>query len=91
MNTTTYEVHVPVEQYGFITANVEGTAEDAVLAYNEVVRASKGGEGVGIKTLASILVEYVKTGAIESGGNYDFSKNEGLLLAEVKKLLRKEQ
>lgn len=91
MNNTTYDLRLPTIQYGYIEAHVEGTPSDAVLAYKELERAWNGGQGVGIKTLAEILIEYVRTGGIPSGGNYDFSTNEGLLLKEVGKVLRKEK
>lgn len=31
-----YEMHVPVEQYGFISCHIEGTVEEAVEAYREI-------------------------------------------------------
>lgn len=31
-----YTLHVPVEQYGFIGADLEGSAEEAVRAYREI-------------------------------------------------------
>lgn len=34
-----YQLHVPVEQYGFIAAEVEGTAEEAVKEYKAVQKA----------------------------------------------------
>lgn len=84
-----YELHVPVEQYGFIAATIEGSAEDAVIAYKELARVWNGAEGVGISKLAQIIHEYCTTGAIAEGGGYDFSTNERLLLNEIKKLVRK--
>lgn len=83
-----YLAHVPTEQYGFISIEIEGTALEAVAAYKELSAAFQGGQGVGMKALAQILHEYCVTGAIVNGGNHDFSTNEQLLLAEVRKLKR---
>jgi hypothetical protein len=37
----TYEMHVPVEMYGYIGISLEGTVEEAVQAYREVSEAVK--------------------------------------------------
>lgn len=41
-----YLAHVPIEQYGFISVEIEGTAHEAVSAYKELVEANKGGTGL---------------------------------------------
>lgn len=86
-----YEAHVPTEQFGFISVTVEGSAHDAILAYKELSRLWNRGEGIGMKEFAKILVEYISTGQIAMGGDYEFSTNEKLLLNEVKKLMRKDK
>lgn len=86
-----YIAHVPTEQFGFISIEIEGNAEDAVLAYKELSRAFQGGEGMGMKSFAQILHEYISTGGIVNGGEHEFSTNESLLLNEVKKLMRKDK
>lgn len=85
---TKYQLHVPTESFGFIGADIEGEAADAVLAYKDLSQAWNGGSGVGIRSLSSLVIELVKTGAIKSGGDYDFSANESLLLKEITKQLR---
>lgn len=86
-----YLAHVPTEQYGFISIEIEGDAQDAVNAYRELSAAFQGGAGVGMKALAATLVEYCKTGGIVNGGNHDYSANEQALIHEVKKLLKKDK
>lgn len=87
---TRYELRVPTkEQYAYITCFYEGDAAGAVSAYNELTRAVLGGTGVGMKALAGIVIELVKTGGISMGGNYDFSSNESALIGEITKQLRK--
>lgn len=92
--TIMYEVHVPVEQYGFIAAHVESQEpEDAIAAYHSLKKAFQGGEGIGMKELARIIHEYCLKGSITNGADYQdrYSQNEMLLLNEVKKLIRNSQ
>lgn len=36
MSEVKFKIHVPAEQYGFLEAEQEGTAEDAVKTYYEI-------------------------------------------------------
>lgn len=83
-----YLAHVPVEQYGFISAETD-TAEEAVAEYKALQRLYTGGSGIGMKKLAEIIVEYCTTKGMVNGHEHDFSTNEALLVGEIKKLLRK--
>lgn len=84
-----YILRIPTkEQYAYIEAEYEGDADGAVAAYQELTRAVQGGTGVGMKMLASIIINLVKHAAIPGGGDYDFSTNESLLLKEITKQIR---
>jgi len=41
-----YEVHVPVEQYGFISATIKGFAHDAAKEYHEIKHSIGFGDGM---------------------------------------------
>lgn len=84
-----YLAHVPTEQYGYISVEIEGTPEEAVEAYRALQGAWKGGDGLGMKSFAKVVLEYCTSKEIANGGDHNFSTNEKLLLGEIKKLLRK--
>lgn len=87
-------LHFPTEQYGYSEVEIEVEApEEAIEAYNLALNASRTGDGVGIKQLAQIIHEYCLTGAIKGGADYQdrYSKNESLLIGEIKKLVRNNQ
>lgn len=57
-----YICHVPIEQYGFISVEIEGTAEDALEAYQEISHAKKGGINVSSKDFNDFIDTYISTG-----------------------------
>lgn len=83
--------HIATGQYEFIEQEFEGTPEEAVAAYNDLKRAYDGGEGMGMKEYAKVIVELVRTGGVKQGGNNDYSANESALLGAITKLLREEK
>jgi len=53
-----YGMHVPTEQYGYISCDLDGTAEDAVRAYSEIadlIRLPKYGAGMEKKKYDQII------------------------------------
>jgi len=53
-----YGMHVPTEQYGYISCDLDGTAEDAVRAYSEIadlIRLPKYGAGMDKKQYEEII------------------------------------
>ena len=53
-----YEAHVPIEQYGFISCTVDGTAEEALESYRELAdlaRLPKYGAGMDKKQYDEII------------------------------------
>lgn len=86
-----YNGRISTAQYEFIEFETEGSPEEAVMALRDLKRAYEGGSGLGMKEFAKVLVEYIQTGGIVDGGNYEFSSNEQILIHEVKKLLRSQK
>lgn len=85
-----YLAHVPTEQYGYVSVEVEGTAQEAVEAYRELVGAWKGeqgGAGIDPKTFNKFLDEYLTTGKITGAGDVweDLSKVQQVVFSEIKK------
>lgn len=65
---TKYIAHVPTEQYGFISAELEGTAEEAVQAYNNLKKEYAGGAGLPSREFCSFMDYYVTTGRMPDDG-----------------------
>ena len=63
-----YICHVPIEQYGFISVEIEGTAEDAHEAYQELSHAKGDGTGITSKEFNDWLDCYLNTGHAPDGG-----------------------
>ena len=59
-----YEAHVPTEQFGYISVTIDGTAQEAVLAYKELSRVWSGGEGLPQKEWNDLIDSYRKTGTM---------------------------
>lgn len=80
-----YLAHVPTEQYGFISIEVEGTAEEAVQAYKELQEAFKGGSGLPTKEFNAWLDSYLegKPGSVNEWEQ--MSTVQKLVINEIKK------
>lgn len=67
-----YLCHVPTEQYGFISCEVEGSAEDAAEAYKEVKLffGQVAKKRINDKEFGEIYDEYLKTGKVANGGEF---------------------
>ena len=82
-----YLAHVPTESYGFISVEVEGTAEDAVEAYVELQRANKNvGEGLSQKDFNEWIDGFLsarKAGSVEQWEKMSFTQK--LVINEIKK------
>lgn len=63
-----YLAHVPTEQYGFISVEIEGTHEEAVLAYQEIARVFKNGVGLPPKDFNQFFDAYLSTGSPPENG-----------------------
>lgn len=87
-----YTCHVPIEQYGFISAEVEGTAEDAVRAYDEIAKAAKSGNGIPSKDFNHIYDHYRLKGSILAADVplcEDMSKEQKASLGDLKRSLNR--
>ena len=84
-----YTCHTPVEQYGFISAELEGTAEQAVAAYREVAELVKvrPSNELDRKVFNNLLDNYLSGGKIEDGANYweQMSPAQQGVFQEIKK------
>lgn len=63
-----YGMHVPTEQYGYISCDLDGTAEDAVKAYQEIadlIRLPKYGAGMDKKQYDEIIDLMIKREPIQ--------------------------
>lgn len=61
-----FNIQIPTIAFGLIGVEIEGTAQDAVLAHNELIeayRASQGGEGVTPKEFNLVYDTYITRGA----------------------------
>lgn len=90
-----YLAHVPTEQYGFISVEVEGIAEDATEAYRGLQEAWKprqDGTGVPLKEFNSFLDSFLNTSHAPDGGLEVWermSTQQKVIVNEVKKALRR--
>ena len=84
-----YEAHVPTEQYGYISAEIEGTAEEAVDTYRELQRAWSGPPrpqpGLPDKLFNAWLDGYIagKPGTVDEWSQ--MNDEQKLIINEVKK------
>lgn len=89
--TNKYTSHVPTEQYGYLSVETEGTAQDAVDAYKELQEAWKGGtgEGLPLKEWCTLRNKYLETGVMEGdpGDLKKLSKAQAWWVNETKKAL----
>lgn len=87
-----YLVHVPTEQYGFISCELEGTAEDAMETYKEISQANKPKEGISPKEFNSFLDCYLSTGSPPDGGITlweEMSDTQKIVVNEIKKTFKR--
>lgn len=89
-----YEAHIPTEQYGYISVEVEGTALDAVAAYKELQDAWKDEGGVGLtnRDWCRFLDTYLSTGSPPEDGMslwQDMNMEQRRVVNEFKKCLKR--
>lgn len=82
-----YLCHVPTEQYGFISVELEGTADEAVIAYRELSRAYQGGAGVPTGEWNALLDELLSKGSIagDPGVVTQMTPEQNRVFQEIKK------
>lgn len=88
-----YTAHVPVEQYGFIEVELDGTAEDIAYEYQKVAKAFKGGAGIDSSKFNEVLDEYLSTGKVQNGGDVweDMSELQRAIFQEIKKSIKRRE
>ena len=83
-----YEVHVPTEQYGYVSYEAEGTPEEAVQMYHDVKKEYGGGMGLPSREFCSFMDFYVSTGTMPEDGVVKWegmSNEQRLIIHEIKK------
>ena len=88
---TKFKGHIPTETYGFIEFELEGEAQDDVLAYKDLQAAYKDGSGLPQKEFNACLDTYIRTGKFEGGvecweNMNDFQRK---VIGEVRKSLKR--
>ncbi len=85
-----YTAHVPVEQFGYISVDIEGEAEEAVAAYREIAEAVKVQPKSDISTaeFGRIAAEYLKSGMLKNGGDLEFSPAQKYVLKLITSVVR---
>lgn len=85
-----YLAHVPTEQYGFVSIELEGTAEDAVEAYREVAELFKvqPESNISKAEFGRICTEYLKTGKLANGGDLEFNAGQKYVLSLITSVVR---
>lgn len=88
-----YLCHVPSEQYGFISVEVEGTPEEAVEAYFGLSRAIRGGDGIDNKVFLALLDELWTKKSIsgDPGIISDMSKSQQEIVRAVKLMIKRNE
>lgn len=86
-----YLAHIPTEQYGFISVELEGTAAEAVAAYREVSEEVKvqPESKISMAEFAEIGEEYLETGKLANGGDLEFNPSQKYVLKLITKIVRK--
>jgi hypothetical protein len=59
-----YHIRVPAEQFAYLEAEFEGTADEAVAEYRHLTSLVAGAKGLESKDFNAILDEYLTTGKI---------------------------
>lgn len=62
-----YLGHVPTEQYGFISFELEGTVDEATEAYRALQRTWASGPGLSLKEMDSFLDQQLSGNGIKDG------------------------
>lgn len=91
MAEVTYEIHVPTEQYGFITARIEGNAHDAIEKYTELKEAWDS-EGLPHKEWNAFIDAYLNKGSMNPDMQEQLercSKAQRWFINEVKKSFKR--
>ena len=97
MTEVKYLLHVPTEQYGFISVEMEGSIEEVVEHYKDVQKEWKGGKplpqgrGIDNKLFQKMLDEYLVTQKITGAGDVweELSREQGIIFQEIKKAFKR--
>lgn len=86
-----YTLRVPTtEQYAYIEAEVEGTADEAILAYKELTRLVKGEGGLQAKEWNKVLDRYLAEGTMSPEDSEGMSLVQKWLVHEIDKSISRQ-
>lgn len=83
-----YQVHVRTEQYGFISYEADGSAEEAVQSYNDLKREYTRGKGLPSREFCAFMDYYVNKGTPPENGIIQWeamSNEQKFVINELKK------
>jgi hypothetical protein len=86
-----YEIHVPVEEYGYIAAVDIANAEEAVLAYREIKNTYEDIPGLSKEEWNYLIDNYLEEGKLsgDPGRLHDLSKLQQWFVNEIKKSIKR--
>lgn len=83
-------LRIPTEMYAYIEVEIEKeTAEEVIDEYNRITRLYKGGAGLTDKQFNAVLDEYLGTGTICNGSEYEFNAEQNMVIQAVKRSIKR--
>lgn len=83
-------LRIPTEMYAYIEVEIEkDTAEEVIEEYNRITRLYKGGVGLTDKQFNAVLDEYLSTGSIRNGSEYEFNAEQNCVIQAVKRSIKR--
>jgi len=84
MKDIDFEIHVPSKEFGFITARIKGTVEEAVDLHDEIAHKVIDKSGYNVLEWAKIRNNYMMTGEIHPDLLEPMSKAQRYFINEAK-------
>lgn len=83
-------IRIPTTQYGFIELEAElDSAEEAIMAHNDILKLYAGGEGLSQKDFNTLLDGYLKEGRILSDEYAKCSPEQTNIIQAIKRSLNR--
>jgi len=83
-------IRIPTKQYGFIEIESEvNSAEDAIVAHNDILKLYAGGEGLDIKEWNAWLDRYLTDGTGDTDSYMRMSLPQQNIIQEIKKSMKR--
>lgn len=83
-------IRIPTTQYGFIEIESEvNSAEDAIVAHNDILKLYAGGEGLDIQEWNAWLDRYLTDGTGDTDSYMRMSLPQQNIIQEIKKSMKR--